>query len=147
MSASRSGAAQIIGVAGVEGNGQSELMRALAGLQPSKGEVALNGPNAVRQPTLLAQTAFMPSDRHAEGLAGDLTVRENAAFSALDQFAVDGHPEPTQGTGAGRPHLRRSGGQDAGHRSGGILSLSGGNQQKVVMARALLSEPRLHHRR
>src|SRR5690348_132499 len=52
---------QIIGVAGVAGNGQSELMRALAGLQPSDGEVRLGGRSLARH-ELLRQAAFMPSD-------------------------------------------------------------------------------------
>jgi len=78
---------QIVGVAGVEGNGQAELMRALAGLQPSEGAISLQGcPLKTRE--LLQAAAFMPSDRHTEGLAPGLTVRENASFAALDRFAV-----------------------------------------------------------
>ena len=80
---------QIIGVAGVAGNGQSELMRALAGLQKSKGAIRLNG-RPLDHDGLLREAAFMPSDRHAEGLAGSLTVRENATFAALDKFAAYG---------------------------------------------------------
>ena len=59
---------QIVGVAGVAGNGQSELMRALAGLQQSKGAIQLNG-RALDHGDLLREAAFMPSDRHTEGLA------------------------------------------------------------------------------
>jgi ribose transport system ATP-binding protein len=81
--------AQIIGVAGVTGNGQSELMRALAGLQQSKGAIHLNG-RRLNHHELLREAAFMPSDRHTEGLAGSLTVRENATFAALDKFATYG---------------------------------------------------------
>src|SRR5215831_11305966 len=77
---------QIVGVAGVEGNGQSELMRALAGLQPSEGGISLQG-RPLKARELLQAAAFMPSDRHAEGLAPGLTVRENASFGALDKFA------------------------------------------------------------
>src|ERR1700733_7704424 len=80
---------QIIGVAGVAGNGQSELMRALAGLQKSKGAIRLNG-RLLDHTGLLREAAFMPSDRHTEGLAGSLTVRENATFAALDKFAACG---------------------------------------------------------
>ena len=78
--------AQIVGVAGVAGNGQSELMRALAGLLQSKGAIQLNG-RALDQGDLLREAAFMPSDRHTEGLAAGLTVRETATFAALVRSA------------------------------------------------------------
>lgn len=133
------GRGQIIGIAGVEGNGQAGVMRALAGLEPWQGEVVLKGVS-LSQAEVKDKTAYMPSDRHAEGIAADLTVRENATFSALDQFA-------RMGIVSRRKELAEVGkvfgslavktpGLDAG-----ILSLSGGNQQKVVMARALMSRP------
>ena len=59
-------------------------MRALAGLQPSEGAIHLHGRSAQASATLASEAAFMPSDRHAEGLATGLTVRENAAFAALE---------------------------------------------------------------
>ncbi|MGH9677033.1 MAG: sugar ABC transporter ATP-binding protein, partial [Candidatus Acidiferrum sp.] len=132
---------QIIGVAGVEGNGQSELMRALAGLQPSEGAIHLHG-RSVKTKDLLQAAAFISSDRHTEGLAAGLTVRENASFAALDRFA-------TAGIMSRRKELKQVGATfsslavKAPSMEAPILSLSGGNQQKVVMSRALLSEPGL----
>jgi ribose transport system ATP-binding protein len=132
---------QIVGVAGVEGNGQSQLMRALAGLQPSEGAINLQG-RSLKPKQLLQQAAFMPSDRHAEGLAAGLTVRENAAFAALDRFSSFGIMRWSK-------ELKRVGATfsslavKAPSIEAPILSLSGGNQQKVVMSRALLSEPGL----
>ena len=130
---------QIVGVAGVEGNGQSELMRALAGLQTSSGKISLRG-RSLKAKELLQAAAFMPSDRHTEGLAHGLTVRENASFAALDRFAAFSivsrkreleHVVATFGALAVKtPSIEAP-----------ILSLSGGNQQKVVMSRALLSKP------
>src|SRR3974377_173876 len=82
----------------------------------------------------------MPSDRHTEGLAAGLTVRENASFAALDKFS-------TFGIVNRKKELERVGATffslavKAPSMEAPILSLSGGNQQKVVMARALLSEP------
>ncbi|MBI1169980.1 ATP-binding cassette domain-containing protein [bacterium] len=132
---------QILGVAGVAGNGQAELMRALAGLQRCKGEVRLSG-RPVAERDLLQLAAFMPSDRHAEGLAGGLTIRENAAISALDKFAsfgiVNRKAEMAQVSDAFRSLAVKAPSMEAE-----VKSLSGGNQQKVVMARALLSEPGL----
>lgn len=132
---------QILGVAGVVGNGQSELMRALAGLQPSEGAISLHG-RAVKNKDLLQETAFIPSDRHAEGLAAGLTVRENASFAALDKFStfgVMGKKKELERVGATFSSLAVK----APSMEAPILSLSGGNQQKVVMSRALLSDPRL----
>ena len=132
---------QIVGVAGVAGNGQSELMRALAGLQQSKGAIQLDG-RALDHGYLLREAAFMPSDRHTEGLAASLTVRENATFAALDRFAAYGllsrKREVEQVATTFKSLAVKTASLEAP-----ILSLSGGNQQKVVMARALLSEPKL----
>ena len=132
---------EIVGIAGVAGNGQSELMRALAGLQPSTGAVRLKG-RKLRAHDLLRHAAFMPSDRITEGLAGSLTVRENATFAALERFAshgvLDRREEVRQVSATFQSLAVKTAGLEAP-----ILSLSGGNQQKVVMARALLCAPDL----
>jgi len=133
------GRGQIIGVAGVEGNGQSDLMRALAGLQPTIGKICLDG-RELSAAELKSKAAYMPSDRHTEGVAKDLTVRENATFAALEKFSVNGvmsrKRELEQVEKVFRELAVKTASLDAK-----ILSLSGGNQQKVVMSRALLSEP------
>lgn len=132
---------EIIGVAGVGGNGQSELMQALAGLQPSQGTIHLAG-RSLGHRELLQKAAYMPSDRHTEGLAAGLTVRENASFASLERFAQFGimnrSSEQEKVGETFRSLAVKSPGLEAP-----ILSLSGGNQQKIVMSRALLSEPEL----
>ena len=112
-------------------------------MQPSDGAIYLNG-RLLKQHDLTREAAFMPSDRHTEGLATGLTVRENAALAALDKFVSGG-----LGILSRRKELNSVGGAfrslavKAPSIEAPVLSLSGGNQQKVVMARALLSEPRL----
>ncbi len=132
---------QILGVAGVAGTGQSELMRALAGLQPSKGEVRSSG-RALSNHDPLGAAAFMPCDRHAEGLAGGLSIRENAAISALGKFSHLGIVNHKTELAAVSDAFR-SLAVKAPRMEAAVRSLSGGNQQKVVTARALLSEPGL----
>ena len=132
---------EIIGIAGVAGNGQAALVRAIAGLQPFQGAVDLNGQRLTYK-ELLHQAAYMPSDRHAEGLAGDLTIRENASLASLDRYATNGIMNRKQ-------ELRHVGeafsslNVKAASIEAAVSSLSGGNQQKVVMTRALLAEPGL----
>jgi ribose transport system ATP-binding protein len=135
------GQGEIVGIAGVAGNGQTDLVRTLAGLNPFRGEVTLGG-CGLTQAELLGQSAFMPSDRHVEGLAGDLTIRENAALAALDRFATAGvmnRRRELQDVGRTFASLAVK----APSMEAAVSSLSGGNQQKVVMARALLAEPKL----
>jgi ribose transport system ATP-binding protein len=132
---------QIIGVAGVAGNGQAALMRALAGLDVSRGSIELRG-RRLGHAELLEAAAFMPSDRHREGVASGLTVRENATFSTLEKFAIGGIMSRR------REHEKVSAifaelAVKAPSMEAPILSLSGGNQQKVVMSRAMLSDPGL----
>ncbi|MEM7446120.1 MAG: ATP-binding cassette domain-containing protein, partial [Pseudomonadota bacterium] len=108
-------------------------------LQPMTGEILLNG-QSLASSKLSKHAAYMPSDRHTEGVAKDLTVRENATFAALEKFAFRGVMKRR----AEVENVNDVFGDLAVKTSGleaKILSLSGGNQQKVVMARALLSEP------
>lgn len=130
---------QIIGIAGVAGNGQSELMRVLAGLEAGGGTIALRR-KATTQADLLRHAAFMPSDRHVEGVASGLTVRENATFSALEKFAVAGIVSSREELSRVRSIFGELAVKTPSMEAP-ILSLSGGNQQKVVMSRALLSDP------
>ncbi|MEV4171268.1 ATP-binding cassette domain-containing protein [Nonomuraea sp. NPDC049709] len=130
---------EIIGVAGVLGNGQSELLRALAGLAGHSGSITIDGRRISRR-QLHRSSAYMPADRHHEGLMMSMSVRENAALTALDRL------------GPARFVNRRREVEVVGAELAGldvrtatletpVTSLSGGNQQKVVMARSLLGRP------
>jgi ribose transport system ATP-binding protein len=130
---------EILGVAGVVGNGQSELLRAIAGLDGFTGRIVVGG-RELGSSQLLGKTAYMPSDRHTEGLMMTLTVRENAAIAALKRFkrwALVSRRAEVETVGATLDSLAVK----AASMDAVVSSLSGGNQQKVVMARALLSEP------
>jgi ribose transport system ATP-binding protein len=132
---------EIVGIAGVVGNGQSDVMRALAGLESFTGSVTVQGKKFAGR-DLLHKAAFMPSDRQHEGLMLTLSVRENAAVSALVRFKRWFLLSRKKELGRVGDTLH-SLSVKALSMDAAVSSLSGGNQQKVVMARALLSEPAL----
>ncbi len=125
-------AGEIVTIAGVEGSGQQELLRALAGLIPTAG-----GTLEVQQPL-----AFIPEDRTREGLIPDFTLTENVVLGGGRQAAwmrgalVD-WAEAEHGTAEliERFNVRAEGPRVAAG------TLSGGNQQKLVLGRALGRRP------
>jgi simple sugar transport system ATP-binding protein len=124
---------EIVGVAGVEGNGQRELVRAIAGLEPrAMGQVTVAGKSLegarvrARRPVL----GVVHEDRHAEGLLLDASVGDNLVLGDLgDEGELD-----EAATVAGRI---RAFGVEPPSPARLAGELSGGNQQKIVMARAL----------
>lgn len=133
------GRGEILGLSGIVGNGQSALLRALAGLQPFGGTVHI-AERGYTSKELRRQSAFMPGDRHREGLMMTLSVRENTAVSALGSFRRG----PLLSRREELTHVDRqltSLAVKTPSREASVSALSGGNQQKVVLARALLSHP------
>jgi general nucleoside transport system ATP-binding protein len=135
-------------VAGVQGNGQTELTEALLGLQEDvSGSVRLDGEELVGRSVrrvLDAGVGFVPEDRSTDGLVGEFTIAENLV---LDR--TDGPPFVRAGSlqMAARDDFAREKVQQYDVRTTGIDlpvgRLSGGNQQKVVLARELSRDLRL----
>ncbi len=138
---------EILGIAGVDGNGQAELAECLAGLtRPQEGEIRIDGQIPPQNAAGFRHVgvAVIPADRQRRGLALPMTITENIAFGAFDKA------EYRRGPLLRWPALReraadlisrfdiRAGGPDSATKS-----LSGGNQQKVVIARALADNPRI----
>ena len=133
---------EIVGLAGIVGNGQSEFLRALAGLGRASGRAVLHGvPLKPGRPdvALDAGVVYLSSDRLGEGLFGTLSVRENALVSTLGQFSrrgVTSLRREARAVEAQRENLSiRTPSIEAN-----VLSLSGGNQQKVLLTRAMLND-------
>ena len=133
---------EIVGIAGIVGNGQAAFLRALAGRDNhSTGTVTVGGRVLARR-RLLESAAYMPADRLSEGLMIDLNVRENSAVTALGRLRVGpfvSHRREVETVERELSELAVK----APSLEAPVSALSGGNQQKVVMARAMLSEPAL----
>ena len=130
---------EIVGIAGVVGNGQPSFLRALAGRVPASGSVTVEGKELSRR-KLLASAAYLPADRLSEGLMLDLNVRENAAITALDRLRTGPIVRRRREVAAVKRELSELDVKTPSVEDQ-ITTLSGGNQQKIVMARAMLSEP------
>jgi ABC-type sugar transport system ATPase subunit/ribose/xylose/arabinose/galactoside ABC-type transport system permease subunit len=133
------GTGEIVGIAGVVGNGQPAFLRALAGRAPATGSVKVAGKDLSRR-ARLKRAAYMPADRLTEGLMLDLNVRENSALTALDRLTSGPIVSPGRERNAVEHELTELAVR-APSLEAPVSALSGGNQQKIVMARAMLSEP------
>jgi ribose transport system ATP-binding protein len=135
------GKGEIVGIGGVVGNGQAAFLRALAGRHSSSGTVVVDGKQFSRR-RLFESAAYMPADRLTEGLMLDLNVRENAALSALGQLKTGPFVSRRREVDVVERELSELAVR-APSLEAPVSALSGGNQQKVVMARSMLSEPAL----
>ena len=134
---------EIVGLAGVEGNGQSELCAALSGmLTPTAGRLVLAGRDvAGAAPRALTKLGLgcVSEDRHAVGCHLGLSVAENLFLSDLKRFSRLGLLDRARLERAATSQLEAF---DVRGSAGSKMSeLSGGNQQKVVLARELSLDP------
>ena len=132
---------EILGIAGVQGNGQTELCEALMGLRPATGSILLDGQDissATTKDRLRAGIGYVPEDRQEDGLVG--------AFPVADNLVLDVYDRPPYAAGiVMKPDaVRKAAAQlvdEYDVRTSSVLTpagtLSGGNQQKVVVAREL----------
>lgn len=139
---------EVLVVAGVQGNGQTELTEALVGLQENvAGSIRLDGRElvgrSVRQ-VLDAGVGFVPEDRNTDGLVGEFTIAENLMLDRTGGAPFVRGGSLQLGT---RDRFAREKVAEFDVRTQGIETkvgrLSGGNQQKVVLARELSRELRL----
>jgi ribose transport system ATP-binding protein len=139
-------AGEIVGLAGLVGAGRTEIVRAIAGADvPAQGEVRVGASRiVVRSPRsgIRAGIALITEDRKAQGLVLGMTVRENTTLAHLGQFVrrtfIDRAAETkTTNTEIAELRIRTPSGEQT------VRNLSGGNQQKVVLAKWLIGHARV----
>jgi ribose transport system ATP-binding protein len=140
-------AGEIVGLAGLVGAGRTEIVRAIAGADAAdRGEIAIDGRRVrIRKPSdgIGAGIAFITEDRKGQGLVLGMTVRENITLAHLGEFLerdrlIDRARERAAAdTMIGELHIRTPGSEQL------VRNLSGGNQQKVVLAKWLLGKARV----
>jgi ribose transport system ATP-binding protein len=136
---------EIFGIAGIVGAGRTELVRAVAGADPaSAGTVSVDGkPLRLRGPrqAVMAGLALVPEDRKTQGLILHHSVGENLVGPNLDLVAPGGWTWPRRLRRFGEDVIARMGVK--GRTAQPVASLSGGNQQKVVIGKWLSRSPKV----
>lgn len=137
---------EVVGLAGSSGSGKIELAESFAGLHtPTGGTARLEGrqlPFGDVTAALRAGVGCVPRDRHGQGLVFGMTVGDNATMSVLDRLGRYGFVGTDRKRGFADELIDRLDIHTEGPDQP-VSDLSGGNAQKVVMARALASDPRL----
>ncbi|OLN26717.1 sugar ABC transporter ATP-binding protein [Desulfosporosinus metallidurans] len=138
-------AGEILGISGLMGAGRSELVKALFGVGKYQGKIFLNGqPVTIKNPTdaIRVGMALITEDRKGEGLVPDLSVRENLALPnlrSLSRFGFISHRMEQDFVDDSIQKLKVK----VHHSGQWVSSLSGGNQQKVVIGKWLATQPKV----
>jgi ribose transport system ATP-binding protein len=138
-------AGEILGIAGLVGAGRTETARAIFGMDPAQsGQVYVMGkPVSIRRPldAIRAGLGFATEDRKSEGLVLTMNVGENITLASLDQFGGTWHMNLNQEKKSVQEYIGK-----LNIRTPSMLqkarNLSGGNQQKLVLAKWLMSRSR-----
>ncbi|MFF4503219.1 sugar ABC transporter ATP-binding protein [Streptomyces sp. NPDC001401] len=137
---------EVVGLAGSSASGKIELAEAFAGLRtPTAGTAQLDGERlqfGSVQAALKAGIGCVPRDRHEQGLVRGMSIGDNATMSVLDRLGRFGFIGTDRRRGFATELIDRLDIHTEGPEQP-VSDLSGGNAQKVVMARALASDPRL----
>jgi rhamnose transport system ATP-binding protein len=136
---------EIVGLAGLVGAGRSEVARAIFGIDPlDEGEVSIEGAvlrNHTPQDAMAAGIGLVPEDRQQQGLVMEMTVMRNATLTVLHQVQRLGLVSRAKEREIAAQWTQRM--RLKGHIEEPVNILSGGNQQKVVLAKWLATKPKL----
>ncbi|MCO6450814.1 MAG: ABC transporter ATP-binding protein [Caldilineales bacterium] len=138
---------EILGIAGVAGNGQSELAECITGLRNSEGNIVVDGEelsNAQPIKAIRASVAHIPEDRTHVGSAPNLTITDNTIMKCYRQSPVGNGVTINQGNAQSfATELKDEYAILAPSVGTQARKLSGGNLQKVILAREITAQPRL----
>ncbi|MCA2215500.1 sugar ABC transporter ATP-binding protein [Jidongwangia harbinensis] len=142
----RVGAGEIVGLAGAGGSGRTEVAETIVGLRVADaGTITVDGrtPRAGHVGDALARgVGFVPQDRHHQGLVAGMSIADNATLTIPDRLGTAGFLNTRRRDAVAGALI-----DDLAIKTPGpdlpVSGLSGGNQQKVVMARALANDPRV----
>jgi ABC-type sugar transport system ATPase subunit len=136
---------EIVGLAGLVGAGRSELLETLFGLRSARGSVRVAGREvSYRHPRQAIRdgVAFVPADRKQQGLVLDMSVSENLMMASTARLLRLRYPNPAREGAAVQETIQQL--RIRTHSPGAPVStLSGGNQQKVVLGKWLMTSPRV----
>jgi rhamnose transport system ATP-binding protein len=137
---------EIVGLAGLVGSGRTELAQTVFGLTPAdSGDVLVHGrPIVIRSPAgaIHAGIGYLPEDRQQHGVVPQMAVDENVSLASLDAVARRGLIDRSSERGQAERYVHQLRIKAASVESD-VESLSGGNQQKVALARWLATSPKV----
>ena len=138
-------AGEVFGLAGIIGAGRTELVRAIAGVDPiASGRVTIRGRAVtLKSPAdaIAERLVLVPDDRKALGVVLDHSIADNIAYSNFDRVAPGGWMKPAAAAAFAAALIQRLGVKGRPQQLAG--SLSGGNQQKVVIAKWIARDPKV----
>jgi len=135
---------EVVGLSGLLGSGRSELVRAIYGADKAvQGELKINGENVkIRNPldAMNYKMAYLPEDRKGDGIFSELSIRENIIIALQTKYGLFKRLSRKEMENYANEYIELLNIKTPGCETP-IKSLSGGNQQKVILARWLLTNP------
>jgi ribose transport system ATP-binding protein len=136
---------EVLGIAGLVGSGRTEIMELIFGMRPSTGSILIEGrPVAIRNPhdAIRAGIGFVTEDRKAQGLVLGMSVRENFSLTHLSRYSPFQFVQHTRERASCMEYVRMLGIKTPGVEQK-VVNLSGGNQQKIVIAKWVARNPKV----
>ncbi|MDQ7980482.1 sugar ABC transporter ATP-binding protein [Paraburkholderia sp. SARCC-3016] len=136
---------EILGIAGLVGSGRTEIMEMIFGMRPCTGEILIEGRKvSIARPhdAIMHGIGFVTEDRKGQGLVAGMSIRENFSLTHLETYAPFQFVRRAAEDERCRQFVRTLGVKTPTIEQK-VINLSGGNQQKVVLAKWVAREPRV----
>ncbi|MDT7952598.1 MAG: sugar ABC transporter ATP-binding protein [Acetobacteraceae bacterium] len=136
---------EVLGFFGLIGAGRTEIMEMIFGMRPSTGTISIEGkPATIREPAdaIAHGIGFVTEDRKGQGLVLGMTVRENFSLTHLEAYSPRQFVDRREETSRCRAFIRSLGIKTPSTEQR-VINLSGGNQQKIVIAKWVARSPKI----